>query len=229
MGIARVPDARVERLAEMYKPKKKTPATVEYVDVPGVAKGEGAALVDLPALRGRGRPRARGARLRVRHDAASRRLRRSHARRADARAGADPRRPGRGGAAPGEARLQHQEAEPRGGRGGARALPQDEGRPGGGEAAAGAGALRRGAAPPAELLVPHREADPAGGERGRGPDEERGRAPRVVRARRPLPTRPGARCARSRPPSRPRSRSSRRRTRGPSARTSAWKSRGSTA
>ena len=36
----------------MYKPKKKTPATVEYVEVPGVVKGEGAALVDLPALRG---------------------------------------------------------------------------------------------------------------------------------------------------------------------------------
>lgn len=52
MGVARVPDPRVERLAEMYKPKKKTPATVEYVEVPGVAKGEGAALVDLPPLRG---------------------------------------------------------------------------------------------------------------------------------------------------------------------------------
>jgi GTP-binding protein YchF len=52
MGIARVPDPRVEKLAEMYKPKKKTPATVEYVDVPGVGKGEGSALVDLPALRG---------------------------------------------------------------------------------------------------------------------------------------------------------------------------------
>jgi GTP-binding protein YchF len=52
VGIARVPDARVERLAEMYKPKKKTPATIEYVDVPGVAKGEGSALVDMPALRG---------------------------------------------------------------------------------------------------------------------------------------------------------------------------------
>ena len=51
LGMARVPDRRVERLAEMYKPKKKTPATVEYVDVPGVAKGEGSALVDLPALR----------------------------------------------------------------------------------------------------------------------------------------------------------------------------------
>src|SRR5688500_11669738 len=52
MGIARVPDPRVEKLAEMYKPKKKTPATIEFVDVPGVAKGEGKALVDLPALRG---------------------------------------------------------------------------------------------------------------------------------------------------------------------------------
>ena len=52
LGIARVPDARVEALATMYAPKKKTHATVEYVDVPGVAKGEGSALVDLPALRG---------------------------------------------------------------------------------------------------------------------------------------------------------------------------------
>ena len=52
IGIANVPDARVEALARMYQPKKKTPATVEYVLVPGVAKGEGAALVDLPALRG---------------------------------------------------------------------------------------------------------------------------------------------------------------------------------
>ncbi len=52
VGIARVPDPRLERLAEMYQPKKKTPATVEYVEVPGVAKGEGSALVDLPALRG---------------------------------------------------------------------------------------------------------------------------------------------------------------------------------
>ena len=65
VGIARVPDARVEALAALFQPKKKTPATVEYVDVPGVAKGEGAALVDLPALRGVDALRARGARLRV--------------------------------------------------------------------------------------------------------------------------------------------------------------------
>jgi ribosome-binding ATPase len=52
LGVARVPDSRVEALARLYSPKKKTLATVDYVDVPGVAKGEGSALVDLPALRG---------------------------------------------------------------------------------------------------------------------------------------------------------------------------------
>src|SRR5215468_6562652 len=52
LGVARVPDSRVDALARLFQPKKKTYATVEYVDVPGVAKGEGSALVDLPALRG---------------------------------------------------------------------------------------------------------------------------------------------------------------------------------
>src|SRR5207247_7051406 len=52
LGVARVPDPRVDALAVMYQPKKRTPATVEYVDVPGVVKGEGSALVDLPELRG---------------------------------------------------------------------------------------------------------------------------------------------------------------------------------
>ena len=28
MGIARVPDPRIEKLAELYKPKKKTPAKI---------------------------------------------------------------------------------------------------------------------------------------------------------------------------------------------------------
>jgi GTP-binding protein YchF len=52
LGIARVPDPRVAGLAGIFRPKKSTLATVEYVDVPGVARGEGATLVDLPALRG---------------------------------------------------------------------------------------------------------------------------------------------------------------------------------
>jgi hypothetical protein len=51
-GIAKVPDPRLKALADLYKPKKVTPATIEFVDVPGVAKGQGSALVDLPALRG---------------------------------------------------------------------------------------------------------------------------------------------------------------------------------
>ena len=41
MGVARVPDARLERLARIFQPKKVTPATVEYVDLPGLAPGEG--------------------------------------------------------------------------------------------------------------------------------------------------------------------------------------------
>jgi len=52
LGMARVPDPRVDALAAIFAPRKRTWATVEYVDVPGVGKGEGASLVDLPALRG---------------------------------------------------------------------------------------------------------------------------------------------------------------------------------
>jgi GTP-binding protein YchF len=51
VGVARVPDRRLDVLTRMYSPKKTTPATFDYVDMPGVAKGEGSALVDLPALR----------------------------------------------------------------------------------------------------------------------------------------------------------------------------------
>lgn len=43
-GIARVPDARVDRLSALFKPKKTTYATLEIVDVAGIAKGEHAAL-----------------------------------------------------------------------------------------------------------------------------------------------------------------------------------------
>jgi len=39
-GIARVPDARVDRLAAIFKPKKTTLATFEVVDLAGIAKGE---------------------------------------------------------------------------------------------------------------------------------------------------------------------------------------------
>jgi ribosome-binding ATPase YchF (GTP1/OBG family) len=39
-GVARVPDARVERLTAMFKPKKTTYASFEVVDLAGIAKGE---------------------------------------------------------------------------------------------------------------------------------------------------------------------------------------------
>ena len=38
-GIAQVPDTRLDVLSAMYKPKKTTPATVEFVDIAGLVKG----------------------------------------------------------------------------------------------------------------------------------------------------------------------------------------------
>jgi GTP-binding protein YchF len=50
VGVAQVPDARLDRLTAMFKPKKHTPATVRFVDVPGVTKG-GSQSLNLPELR----------------------------------------------------------------------------------------------------------------------------------------------------------------------------------
>jgi len=50
VGIAKVPDERLTRLAALFKPKKVTPATIEYVDVAGLRRGDadsGLALADL--------------------------------------------------------------------------------------------------------------------------------------------------------------------------------------
>jgi len=41
VGMAPVPDSRLDRLAEVVKPKKVTYATVEYVDLPGISRGDG--------------------------------------------------------------------------------------------------------------------------------------------------------------------------------------------
>ena len=51
MGIARVPDPRLERLRDLYAPKKYTPATVSFIDIPGVKRGDGAESLDLAKLR----------------------------------------------------------------------------------------------------------------------------------------------------------------------------------
>lgn len=39
VGIASVPDRRLDRLAAIYRPQKITPTTIEYVDVAGLVKG----------------------------------------------------------------------------------------------------------------------------------------------------------------------------------------------
>jgi ribosome-binding ATPase len=39
-GVVKVPDPRLEQLARVYSPKKTTPATIEFVDVVGLKKGE---------------------------------------------------------------------------------------------------------------------------------------------------------------------------------------------
>jgi GTP-binding protein YchF len=51
IGIARVPDERLEKLTAMYSPKKKTPATIEYLDLAGMEKGEAAKVLPLDQLR----------------------------------------------------------------------------------------------------------------------------------------------------------------------------------
>ncbi len=51
VGMARVPDARVDRLAELYAPKKKTPATVEFADLAGPGRSGAQALLDVAPYR----------------------------------------------------------------------------------------------------------------------------------------------------------------------------------
>lgn len=40
IGVVRVPDPRLARLSEMFRPRKTTAATIEYIDLPGTTKGE---------------------------------------------------------------------------------------------------------------------------------------------------------------------------------------------
>ncbi|MCI9037826.1 MAG: redox-regulated ATPase YchF [Oscillospiraceae bacterium] len=39
VGMVAVPDARLDKLSEMYHPKKTTPAVIEFVDIAGLVKG----------------------------------------------------------------------------------------------------------------------------------------------------------------------------------------------
>jgi GTP-binding protein YchF len=51
VGVARVPDVRVDQLAELYRPKKKTPATVEFADLAGPGRSGAQALLDVAPYR----------------------------------------------------------------------------------------------------------------------------------------------------------------------------------
>src|ERR1019366_5946197 len=51
LGIARVPDPRVVKLSEVFKPKKITYATIEYVDIGGIQKDREKNAASLVPLR----------------------------------------------------------------------------------------------------------------------------------------------------------------------------------
>jgi len=51
IAVSRVPDPRLSRLSAMYKPKKTTPATIEYLDLPALEKGQAEKVLPLTELR----------------------------------------------------------------------------------------------------------------------------------------------------------------------------------
>src|SRR5512134_3646394 len=51
IAVSKVPDTRLSRLSAMYKPKKTTPATVEYLDLPALEKGQAEKVLPLTELR----------------------------------------------------------------------------------------------------------------------------------------------------------------------------------
>ena len=51
IGVATVPDPRLEQLRELFQPRRYTPATVSFVDIPGIRMGESAESLDLARLR----------------------------------------------------------------------------------------------------------------------------------------------------------------------------------
>jgi GTP-binding protein YchF len=51
MGVATVRDPRLEQLRDLFKPRRYVPATVQYVDIPGMKRGESAESLDLAKLK----------------------------------------------------------------------------------------------------------------------------------------------------------------------------------
>jgi GTP-binding protein YchF len=51
IGTATVRDVRLEQLRDLFNPKRYVPATVQYVDIPGIKRGESAESLDLAKLK----------------------------------------------------------------------------------------------------------------------------------------------------------------------------------
>ena len=51
LGVAAVRDPRLEQLRDLFKPRRYVPATVQYVDIPGIKRGESAESIDLGKLK----------------------------------------------------------------------------------------------------------------------------------------------------------------------------------
>ena len=51
LGVLKIPDERLDELDRLHESRKTTPATIQFVLVPGLVKGESQEKLDLPALR----------------------------------------------------------------------------------------------------------------------------------------------------------------------------------
>lgn len=51
LGTATVRDERLEKLRDLFHPKRYVPATVQYMDIPGIKRGESAESLDLAKLK----------------------------------------------------------------------------------------------------------------------------------------------------------------------------------
>jgi ribosome-binding ATPase len=51
MGVATVRDVRLEALRDLFNPRRYVPATVQYMDIPGLKRGESAESLDLAKLK----------------------------------------------------------------------------------------------------------------------------------------------------------------------------------
>lgn len=51
VGVAKVPDSRLDRLEALFNPKKKVPATVEFADLSGAGRAAAQALLDVAPFR----------------------------------------------------------------------------------------------------------------------------------------------------------------------------------